>query len=33
MSMNPMIETIENEDGSITTRELATADLYLFGTI
>ena len=31
--MNPMIEIIENEDGSITTRELATADLYLFGTI
>lgn len=33
MSINPMIETIENEDGSITTREPATADLYLFGTI
>lgn len=33
MSMNPMIETIENEDESITTREPATADLYLFGTI
>lgn len=33
MSMNPMIEIIENEDGSITTREPATADLYLFGTI
>lgn len=33
MSMNPMIETIENEDGSITTRELATTDFYLFGTI
>ena len=33
MSMNPMIEVIENKDGSITTREPATADLYLFGTI
>ena len=33
MSMNPMIETIENEDRSITTRKPATTDFYLFGTI
>ena len=31
--MNPMIETIEKEDGSITTREPATTDFYLFGKI
>lgn len=33
MPTNTMIETIENEDGSITTREPATTDFYLFGTI